>query len=59
MDNLQTNIMVVNKDMKIESVNPFLKNMLHKDLKEIEGVKCGNALGCYHAVEEGKKLWRD
>lgn len=54
MDNLQTNIMVVNKDIKIESVNPFLKNMLHKDLKEIEGVKCGNAIGCYHAVEEGK-----
>ena len=51
--------MVVNKDMKIESVNPFLKNMLHKDLKEIEGEKCGNALGCYHAVEEGKILWRD
>jgi len=54
MDNLHTNIMIVNKDIKIESVNPFLKNMLHKDLKEIEGVKCGNALGCYHAVEEGK-----
>ncbi len=54
MDNLQSNIMVVNQDMKIESVNPFLKNMLHKDLKQIEGQKCGNALGCRHAVEEGK-----
>ncbi|MGB6128071.1 MAG: diguanylate cyclase [Psychrilyobacter sp.] len=54
MDNLQTNIMVVNKDIKIESVNAFLKNMLYKDLKEVEGVKYGNAIGCYHAVEERK-----
>jgi len=54
MDNLQSNIMVVNQDMKVESVNPFLKNMLHKNLNQIEGKKCGNALGCHHAVEEGK-----
>ncbi len=54
MENLQTNIMVVNQDIKVESVNPFLKRMLHKDLKQIEGKKCGNALGCRHAVEEGK-----
>jgi len=55
MNNLESNIMVVNQDIKVESVNPFLQNMLHKDLKEIEGNKCGNALGCHHAVEEGKK----
>ena len=54
MENLQTNIMVVNQDVKIESVNLFLKNELHKDLKQIEGLKCGNALGCSHAVEEKK-----
>ncbi|UUV16857.1 GGDEF domain-containing protein [Fusobacteria bacterium ZRK30] len=54
MDNLESNIMVVNQDIKVESVNPFLKNMLHKDLNQIEGKKCGNALGCRHAVEEGK-----
>jgi len=54
MNNLQSSIMIVNKDINIESVNPFLKNMLCKNLDQIEGKKCGNALGCYHAVEEGK-----
>lgn len=54
MDNLESNIMVVNQDIKVESANPFLKDMLHKDLKQIEGKKCGNALGCSHAIEEGK-----
>lgn len=54
MDNLESNIMVVNQDIKVESVNPFLKNMLHKDLKQIEGKTCGDALGCRHAVEERK-----
>lgn len=54
MDNLESNVMLVNQDIKVESVNPFLQNMIHKDLEQIEGKKCGNALGCHYAIEEGK-----
>lgn len=55
MGSLESNVILVNQDIKIESVNPFLQNMINKDLKQIEGKKCGNALGCHYAIDEDKE----
>lgn len=54
LENLQSMVFVVNKDMEILDYNSALKNHVQKDDKDILNKRCGNVLGCMYAVEQNQ-----
>jgi diguanylate cyclase (GGDEF)-like protein len=54
LDNLVSAVFVVDKKIRIQSVNDSFKSLFHKSEDKILGELCGNALGCKYTIEEGK-----
>jgi signal transduction histidine kinase len=51
LDSITSAIFIVDKDVRIQSINDSFKSLFHKNEDMVLGQLCGNALGCVHAVE--------
>lgn len=54
LDNLETNIFVINDQMEIQEFNNSSKKIANLDLNDLYGKKCGDVMQCASAVEENK-----
>lgn len=52
LNNLVCAVFVLNKEIKLQSVNDPFKALFHKEEEQAIGELCGNAIGCSFVVEE-------
>jgi len=52
LDNINSAIFIVNKEVKVVNFNNGFKTLFYKEDDDILGKYCGNALGCSFAVKE-------
>lgn len=54
LDSITSAIFIVDKDVRIQSINDSFKSLFFKTEDAVLGKFCGNALGCIHAVENNE-----
>ncbi|WP_029896043.1 SpoIIE family protein phosphatase [Desulfohalovibrio reitneri] len=55
LDNVDAGVLLMDDGFNVVMVNQTLLRLFDVTWESIQGVKCGNALGCIHAVLEGGK----
>jgi signal transduction histidine kinase len=53
LENVTTAIFVVDRDNRVRSFNDSFRVLFSKPADQALGQRCGNAIGCIHAVSEG------
>ncbi len=54
LDNVEAAVLLVDPEASIHHFNDVFLKIFGKEFEEVAGQRCGNAMGCFYTVEEGK-----